>query len=692
MKANNLVKKSKKAYRVKKNIFLTVLIIAILMFVQVGEVTAKIYSNLPASVTTTEFPESYKPYIDELKRLHPNWIFKAVYTNLDWTETIRQETYELGESYSNNISTVHDSYGDEWKKNGQDNYVDGPYVTASVQGVRYVMDPRNYLTERGIFQFETLSYSNDITLAAIEKVLGSSPMTDPTYKNKYKSGGNWIDMGITYAEIIKAAGLKYDVSPIHIASRIVQETSGDIVNNRSINGSVSGYEGLYNFCNVGSTPNSNGTGAIENGLAYARNNGWTTPAKSIEGCTNLLRNDYIKWGQDTIYFQKFDVNNPGTAKGLYAYQYMTNIMAPYNESKTSYNAYSNANMLNETFEFHIPIYNNMPSLAATYPTIDTSSYYETDNTTVYLDDEVSNGVDLFNVRITADNSNSDNIVTVIREASEGADNRTIFTRIAKGVNTGWDKIRLTDGREVYVASQYVKVYVNNKVASITLPSTEYKMAKDTYVTITPNILPTTAINKNYTTTIANESIAKLENGKIKAVAVGETNITFTTVDGKMAATCLVKVIELSAENNAVFDTSLNVVAGKITKINPETKISTMKQKVTTLSNYTVEIKNIADKVLTDTENIGTGSKINIKNETGDVVSTYNAVIYGDISGDGIIDSLDILKIRKHLLGINILVGDLLKAANVSKDSENIVDSLDVLRLRKHLLGVITLEQ
>lgn len=686
MKSNNIAKKNKKRNIVSKKILITIFMLVILIVSKIEPVTAKIYINLPTSTMTNDFPASYKPYIDELKQLHPNWIFKAVYTNLDWSDSVRHETYELGQSYSNGISTVHDSLGDEWKRDGQNNYIDGPYVTASTGAVKYVMDPRNYLTERGIFQFETLSYSDSITIAAIEKVLGSSPMNDPNYKTKYKNAGTWIDMGTSYAEIIKEAGRKYGVSPTHIASRLIQETSGDIVNNGSVNGSVAGYEGLYNFGNVGSTPNSDGTGSVQNGLIYASNHGWTNPTLSIEGATDKLKNSYIRWGQDTTYFQKFDVNNPyGNATVLYGSQYMTNIMAPTNESKTSYNAYVNSGRINDVFEFHIPVYNNMPELAATYPTSESGSYYENDNSTVYLDDGVSNGADSFNVRITADNSSSDNILTVVRESSEGGDNRTKFTRIAKGINTGWDKIVLSDGREGYIASQYVKVYVDNRVASITLSSNSYTIAKDTYVTIEPNILPITATNKNYTVAVANEGVAILENGKIKGVAVGETNVTYTTTDGNKTATCLVKVIELSAENNAVFDTSLNVSTNTITKINPSTKISDMRQKISTLSNYTIEIKNISDKVLTDTENIGTGSKVSVKDENGTVLSTYTAVIYGDISGDGIINSADLLKIRQQMLGIQTLQDCYFQAANLSK-VDSVINSLDLLKIKQHILG------
>ena len=32
------------------------------------------------------FPESYRGYLEELKKNHPNWTFTALYTNLDWED------------------------------------------------------------------------------------------------------------------------------------------------------------------------------------------------------------------------------------------------------------------------------------------------------------------------------------------------------------------------------------------------------------------------------------------------------------------------------------------------------------------------------------------------------------------------------------------------------------------------------
>ena len=39
------------------------------------------------------FPESYKPYLYELKSKYPNWNFTALYTGLDWNYVIRRRKH-----------------------------------------------------------------------------------------------------------------------------------------------------------------------------------------------------------------------------------------------------------------------------------------------------------------------------------------------------------------------------------------------------------------------------------------------------------------------------------------------------------------------------------------------------------------------------------------------------------------------
>ena len=84
------------------------------------------------------------------------------------------------------------------------------------------------------------------------------------------------------------------------------------------------------------------------------------------------------------------------------------------------------------------------------------------------------------------------------------------------------------------------------------------------------------------------------------------------------------------------------------------------------ANATVVIKNSSGKTI-ENDFVGTGSTIEIKD--GDKSIKLTVVIYGDASGDGKINVLDLVKVQKHILGINKLSGAFEKAGDPSGDGK-----------------------
>ena len=286
------------------------------------------------------FPGSYQPALQALKNNHPNWIFVKMNTDLDWDTVIRNE---LGER-----SLVHSSCNDSWK--------DGQYSTgwyyASEGILKYYMDPRNYLTESYIFACEQLTYNATYhSEEAVQNILNTTFMS-----------GEIPDTDKTYVQALYEIGSGLKVSPFHLACRILQEQGKGT--SPLISGTYPGYEGFYNYFNVGASGNTDDK-IITSGLEKARKEGWNSRYKSLSGGAKIISQNYILRGQDTLYLQKFDVD--ASDGRLYSHQYMQNIGAPSSEAQGVRKAYISTGALDNPFVFKIPVYNNMPSTVCMPP-------------------------------------------------------------------------------------------------------------------------------------------------------------------------------------------------------------------------------------------------------------------------------------------------------------------------------------
>ncbi|MDE7339430.1 MAG: Ig-like domain-containing protein [Lachnospiraceae bacterium] len=289
-----------------------------------------------------EFPASYQNALYALKEKHPEWIFVRMDTGLDWNTAIANE---LGDK-----SWISSSKSGSWQ-NGSAPQRGWSYASEGI--LKYYMDPRNFLDDAHIFQFEQLIYNSSYhTTDAVEGILAGSFMASAI-----------PDDGRTYAQAFTTIGQELGVSPFHLASRVLQE-QGVRGSSALISGTYPGYEGYYNYFNV----SASGTGdaeTIRRGLAKAKMEGWNTRYSSLYGGAKIIGNQYILWGQDTLYLEKFNVANGKYAN--YTHQYMQNIEAPYCEASSIYKAYQKAGVLERRFVFKIPVYENMPASACAQP-------------------------------------------------------------------------------------------------------------------------------------------------------------------------------------------------------------------------------------------------------------------------------------------------------------------------------------
>ena len=331
------------------------------------------YVNITQTASTTalsseefekaiaEFPDSYKGYLRTLHEKHPTWTFEAVKTGLEWNNVVAAETAVgknliASSSISSWKSTTPQAYN--WAIDAWYGFDGMSWVAASPEITMFYLDPRNFLNEDGIFQFETLTnqaYQNE---AGVSNILASTFMSS-TFTD---TDGTTRSYASVFTEAAAAAG----ISPYHLAARCLQE-QGTLGKSGSISGSTPGLENLFNYFNIGAYE-ANGNTAVVNGLIYAGGTEeaylrpWNSRYKSIMGSAKYVGERYVKRNQNTLYFQKFNVVNADN--GIYSHQYMSNVQAASSEAARMKKAYSD---LNAPLVFRIPIYNNMPETPCSKP-------------------------------------------------------------------------------------------------------------------------------------------------------------------------------------------------------------------------------------------------------------------------------------------------------------------------------------
>lgn len=627
------------------------------------------------------------------------------------------------------------------------------------------------MNEIRIFQFETLSFdTNTNHYGGIEKILYGTEFYNQTV-SYLDAIGNTIYMSEKYADLILRGARESKVSSYHIASRIKQEV-GPFLSHHSISGTVLGFEGYYNFYNIGATSSAEPMGAIKNGLQYAKDGKgasqetkneylipWNTKEKSITGGATFIGSSYIHLGQNTVYLQKFDVNDekPGN---LFWHQYMTNVLAPYSESKSIYTGYKNSGLLDNSMRFIIPVFENMPETMTQSPNINPNDY-ETDQTRVYAN--VSGSL---NVRSGPNTSYE--VITTIQKDEE-------ITRIAKGRQNGelWDKVKLDNGIIGYVFQNYlaevpemqveqIELSLNKSVIeknektqlNVKISPEEVKNVKIIYSSENPNvaivngegeitgiksgkaniiakvenslvsanieievytsvqdiqvntesrnlsigsyfqinawIVPEDANNKTIIYESSDEQIVKVsKGGLVNAVGEGESIIRVTTQENQIQKVIPIKVRRRLSDDELQFHPTLKVNADQITGIDPDRNtVAQIKEDI--ITDYKVEIYDYKNELLEENQQIGTGSKIKIK-ENDDVIAEYYIILYGDINGDGKINSIDLLVLQRQILGLSELEANFLKAGNISKNGK-MPTSVDLLLIQRHILNLKLIEQ
>lgn len=183
---------------------------------------------------------------------------------------------------------------------------------------------------------------------------------------------------------------------------------------------------------------------VATALAKAKEQGWDSMQKGIEGGIKFIREEYLDAHQNTLYLNKFDVN-PNSPGGFYSHQYMQNLSAAYSEAHTFRDSYVDTGTLDNTIKFIIPVYENMPETVSARPAGDTTT----------LD------VGPINVQVTQ----TDMELALRSEPSTQGGESTVKRRLPTGtiilsierLTGGWHRVITSDGTEGYCSDSYLEI-------------------------------------------------------------------------------------------------------------------------------------------------------------------------------------------------------------------------------------------
>lgn len=593
------------------------------------------------------FPESYTYNLAVLHALYPDWIFEPVLTGLDWNAVITAESKPNLNLVSVGADDAKKSVASadyDWETNTWVLRDNGSWVTIHPEYLAYVMDPRNFLTANYIFQFESLSYSEAHTIEGVQAVFGSSFLS----KDATEPDGSTLN----YAEALMSIGKEVNVSPYHLASRVLQE-QGSAGTSTMISGTYSGYEGYYNYFNYGASGTTSAE-VIANGMKYAYKQGWNSRYKSLLGGSTLLANNYIAKGQDTLYFQKFNVVY--TDK-LYSHQYMQNATAAMSEGLSIAKAYTDKQ---QAFVFRIPVYENMPAEAVQFTTSGNRNNYLSDITVSGLSLSPTFKGATTSYTLTVGNSISSISVSATPVVSESTVTGTGTHKLEVGTNT-------------------IKIMcVSESGDSRTYTLTVVREAAETETPDTPSTEPGT--EEPGTDEPSTDEPGTDEPGTDEP-STDEPGTDEPSADepGTSEPT--------EPEIPAGVTSDKYVIGTYITGVKPETTASNFLAGFICVGG--AEVKLLDKKGAVNSGTVATGNVLAIYDD-GELIASHEIVIYGDVSGDGKVTILDIMKINRHTLKISTLSGSYLAAGDVNKNGN--INILDIMITNRHTLGLSTIEQ
>jgi hypothetical protein len=118
-------------------------------------------------------------------------------------------------------------------------------------------------------------------------------------------------------------------------------------------------------------------------------------------------------------------------------------------------------------------------------------------------------------------------------------------------------------------------------------------------------------------------------------------------------------------------------------VNGVTESTSVDSLLKQFQNKTLEVVDGKGMVISGSAIVGTGAQINLY-ENDKIIDSVSVVVLGDVDGNGIVDTTDIVRVKAAFLGSFMLDDAESNAADV--DGNGIIDTTDYMRVMSHFLG------
>lgn len=266
--------------------FISLAMSAVMLFSSVAVGTVVQAGTVEDNLRAQGFSESYIEDLAALQKAHPNWKFVAFKTGIDFDDAVKGELAGTPTTETN---------------------------------LRAYLDPRNWLNEKYIFQFESIKKSDAVqSVSSVNAILKNTWMANSKI-NYFDTQGisKTVTEVNTYADAMIKASNDTNMSANYIAAKIRQENGGATYSATAVCGTRPPFQGIFNYFNIGAYATA------MDGLAWAAGflkankdtvlyDGTNATASPIVTVSNGQRMTYVK--EDGEYYRVTLYNELGNGK------------------------------------------------------------------------------------------------------------------------------------------------------------------------------------------------------------------------------------------------------------------------------------------------------------------------------------------------------------------------------------------